>query len=102
MRNRRCSEERRMTDPAGLASEQFCYLTTRGRMSGEPRTIEIWFGLIGNTVYMLAGDGPQANWVKNAIKTPQVTIRIRNRDISARARFVGDDAEDALARRLLY
>ena len=35
-----------MTDQpfAELAAEQFCYLTTTGRTSGEPRTIEIWFG----------------------------------------------------------
>ena len=38
-----------MTDSpfADLAAEQFCYLTTTGRTSGEPRTIEIWFGTEG-------------------------------------------------------
>jgi hypothetical protein len=30
----------------GLAEEDYCYLTTTGRVSGEPREIEIWFGLV--------------------------------------------------------
>ena len=31
-------------DPA-LAGESYCYLTTRGRVTGQPHTIEIWFGM---------------------------------------------------------
>ncbi len=41
-------------DPA-LAGEQYCYLTTTGRVTGRPHTIEIWFALDGGTLYMLAG-----------------------------------------------
>jgi hypothetical protein len=33
-----------------LADEDYCYLTTAGRVSGEPREIEIWFGLDGRTL----------------------------------------------------
>jgi deazaflavin-dependent oxidoreductase (nitroreductase family) len=90
-----------MTDPISLANERYCYLTTRGRTTGEPRRIEIWFSLSGRTIYILAGDGPEANWVKNAVKTPDVIIEIRNRTFTARARAVGDQAEDVLARRPL-
>jgi deazaflavin-dependent oxidoreductase (nitroreductase family) len=90
-----------MTAPTDWADERYCYLTTNGRVSGEPRTIEIWFGFSGKTVYMLAGDGAEANWVKNAVKTPKVAIRIRDQNFSAQARLVIDIAEAALARRLL-
>ena len=31
-------------DPA-KADEDYCYLTTTGRISGRPREIEIWFAL---------------------------------------------------------
>lgn len=37
------------------ADEDFCYLTTRGRVSGQPHEIEIWFAADGETLYMLAG-----------------------------------------------
>ena len=38
-----------------LAAEDYCYLTTTGRVSGEPREIEIWFALEGGSLYMLSG-----------------------------------------------
>ena len=41
--------------PSRAADEDYCYLTTTGRVSGEPREIEIWFGLAGDTLYMLSG-----------------------------------------------
>jgi deazaflavin-dependent oxidoreductase (nitroreductase family) len=84
-----------------LASEQYCYLTTTGRRSGEPREIEIWFGLEGQTVYMLAGGGRGADWVRNLMRQPRVQVRIGDRDFAGRARVVIDPDEDARARRLL-
>jgi len=54
-------------DPA-LAGEDYCYLTTTGRLSGEPREIEIWFSLDDGVLYMLAGGGRRANWVRNIVR----------------------------------
>lgn len=90
-------------DPAA----QYCYLTTTGRVSGEPREIEIWFGLIASTVYMLSGSGedesgPKAHWVRNILKTPAVTVRIRETTYSGVGRVVERGAdEDAAARALV-
>ena len=84
-----------------LADEDYCYLTTTGRMSGEPRKIEIWFGLEGDTLYMLSGGRDRSNWVKNLIAEPEVTVRIADRSFEGRARVVTDVDEDARARRLL-
>ena len=84
-------------DPA----EDYCYLTTTGRVSGEPRTIEIWFGLEGDTLYMLSGGRDRSNWVKNLVREPSVSVRIGDETKSGRARVVDDAGEDALARRLL-
>jgi len=85
-----------------LASESFCYLTTTGRRTGRLHTIEIWFALNGTTLYMLSGGGGQADWVKNARKTPQVSIRIGNHVFSGHARDVSNSEEDALARRIVH
>jgi deazaflavin-dependent oxidoreductase (nitroreductase family) len=85
-----------------LASEEYCYLTTRGRRTGNSRTIEIWFGLVGDTLYMLSGGRDRSNWVRNLQRDPAVTIRIGRAVYAGRARVVGSDSEeDALARRLL-
>ena len=84
-----------------FAEDDFCYLTTRGRVTGRPHTIEIWFALHGTTLYMLSGGGARADWVKNVQHTPEVTVRLRDRQFTGSARVVGHPDEDALARRLL-
>jgi deazaflavin-dependent oxidoreductase (nitroreductase family) len=84
-----------------LASESFCYLTTVGRRTGKPHTIEIWFARENGTLYLLSGGGDRADWVRNVRKTPAVQVRIGTRRVSARAREVEAPEEDALARRLL-
>ena len=87
-------------DPA-LAAEDYCYITTTGRVSGKPHTIEIWFGVRDSTLYILAGGGEKSDTVQNARKAPEVSIRIRRKRFAGRARAVTRRAEDALARRLL-
>jgi deazaflavin-dependent oxidoreductase (nitroreductase family) len=92
-----------MAVDSSLASESYCYLTTTGRVSGEPREIEIWFGLDGQTLYMLSGGVERSDWVKNLIREPEVRVRLGERSFRGRARIVsdGDGEEDARARRLL-
>jgi deazaflavin-dependent oxidoreductase (nitroreductase family) len=84
-----------------LGALDYCYLTTKGRRSGSPHTIEIWFALRGEAVYLLAGGGDGSDWVKNVRSDPTVGLRLGDRDLICKARLVGDPEEDALARRLL-
>jgi deazaflavin-dependent oxidoreductase (nitroreductase family) len=86
---------------AVLADEDYCYITTAGRVSGKPHTVEIWFGASGDTIYVLAGKGHDADFVKNAKKEPAADVRIGETMFIGQARVVGDAIEDALARRLL-
>ena len=88
-------------DLTALAEEEYCYLTTTGRISGEPREIEIWFGLRGSTLYMLSGGRDRSNWVKNLTRDSRVTVRIGGRRLDGTARIVEEGDEDAVARRLL-
>ena len=90
-----------MSTFAAFRTEQYCYLTTTGRVSGEPRTIEIWFATEGGVLYMLAGSGDKAQWVRNLRKQPLASIRIAETHFAVSARDVADDEEEALARRLL-
>jgi deazaflavin-dependent oxidoreductase (nitroreductase family) len=84
-----------------LASEDFCYITATGRVTGKPREIEIWFGANGDTIYMLSGGREKSDWVKNIRKTPEVSVRIGEQRCRGRGRIVTGKDEDALARRLL-
>jgi len=84
-----------------LKQEDYCYLTTTGRVTGNPHTIEIWFGLKDSTLYILSGGGDKSDWVKNLRKNPEVTVRIAKQTFNATARIVEDEAEQMTARNLL-
>jgi len=84
-----------------LADELYCYLTTTGRVTGDPHEIEIWFGLKDETLYLLSGNMDQSDWVKNLLKDPSVSVRIADINFYATARIVTDKQEETEARNLL-
>ncbi len=90
-----------MPDFAALADEDFCYLTTTGRVTGRPHEIEIWFALVPETLYMLSGGGDRSDWVKNLRRNPDVIVRIAGKEFGGLAREARGAEEDELARRLL-
>jgi deazaflavin-dependent oxidoreductase (nitroreductase family) len=87
--------------PAQYADDDFCYLTTIGRVSGRPHTIEIWFALESDTVYLLSGGGDGSDWVRNLRDDPTVGLRLGDHDLICKGRVVEDPQEDALARRIV-
>jgi deazaflavin-dependent oxidoreductase (nitroreductase family) len=89
-------------DLQALAEDDFCYLTTTGRNSGRTHTIEIWFALNGQKLYLLSGGRDKSDWVKNLQSQPEVQVRIRERVFSGQARLVTDQQEDALARKIVF
>ncbi|HLL57802.1 MAG TPA: nitroreductase family deazaflavin-dependent oxidoreductase [Rubrobacteraceae bacterium] len=89
------------TNLLSLAAEEFCYLTTVGRVTGRPHEIEIWFAVENRILYMLSGGGDRSDWVKNMRRNPEVAIWIDGKTFEGRARVVENEDEDTLARRLL-
>jgi deazaflavin-dependent oxidoreductase (nitroreductase family) len=82
--------------------DDYCYLTTRGRITGTPHEIEIWFAREGATLYLMAGAGDGSDWVRNLRADPAVTVRLRDVTFAATARVVeAGTEEDALARRVV-
>ncbi len=92
-------------DPRQWEHDAFCYLTTTGRTTGNPHTIEIWFALDPGDptrLAMMAGGGRKSDWVRNIAQTPDVTIKLGPLLFPATARVIApDDADDPLIRRLL-
>jgi deazaflavin-dependent oxidoreductase (nitroreductase family) len=84
-----------MDELSAATDDDFCYLTTRGRVSGRPHEIEIWFALDGRRLYLLAGGGDRSDWVRNLRAEPAVTVRLRDTTYAATARVVeaGDESE---------
>ena len=79
--------------PEWWADEQYCYLTTRGRVTGRLHEIEIWFGVHEGRVYMISGGGERADWVKNLQAGPGVKSRVGEDEREARAHLVKDGGE---------
>lgn len=75
------------------ADVENCYLTTIGRRSGRAHEIEIWFGVVGDTLYLISGNGEKADWYRNALVNPAVTVRIE-RDVRAGVARAVTDAEE--------
>jgi len=86
---------------ASLKDEEYCYLTTTGRVTGKPHEVEIWFGANNTSLYLLSGGMDRSDWVKNFLKNPTVKIRIAEHTFTGIARLVGEEKEETMARYLL-
>jgi deazaflavin-dependent oxidoreductase (nitroreductase family) len=78
-----------------LEREQYVYLTTRGRNSGLPREIEIWFTHHEGRFYVIA-EYPSSQWVQNLRAHPRAHLRLGERQFEAKARILSADDDSEL------
>jgi deazaflavin-dependent oxidoreductase (nitroreductase family) len=85
------------------AEEDVCYLETVGRVSGQKRIVELWFGAEPQRakVYFLAGGGERTHWVRNIAANPRVRVRIAGRTHDGRGALITGTDDEAVARQLL-
>jgi deazaflavin-dependent oxidoreductase (nitroreductase family) len=87
-----------VTSIDALATTEFCYLTTRGRRTGSPHRIEIWFAAHDDGAYLLS-DSNQADWYRNLVADPSVTLQIAEETrITTAAPVDPDDPANASVR----
>ena len=75
-------------------------LTTTGRRTGRPRTVGLNYATDEGTVYVVSGFG-QADWYRNLLAQPQVTVQIGRSTWTAMARPVTAADEARRARALI-
>ena len=80
----------------GVAPRTFALLETTGRQSGLPRHTPVGNGLVGDTFWLVAAHGTQADYVRNLQVNPSVRVKIGPRWRSGNAVPLPDD--DATAR----
>ena len=73
----------------------YLYLTTRGRKSGQPREIEIWFTEYQGRFYVIA-EYETAHWLQNIRAHPEVQVRVAGRTFPARARVLSTKSNASL------
>jgi deazaflavin-dependent oxidoreductase (nitroreductase family) len=70
-------------------------ITTKGRKTGLPRRIEIWFHNLDGRLYITGLPG-QRDWYANMLANPEFTFHLKGSvkaDLPARARPITDKAE---------
>jgi len=82
--------DQNQADQNQAALNAYLYLTTVGRISGQPRQIEIWFVESYGNFYILAEHFHNAQWVKNIKQNPRVHVRIGDREFDATARALDE------------
>jgi len=91
-----------MDELLDAAEDDFCYLTTRGRVTGRPHEIEIWFAASGRTLYLLSGGQDRSDGVRNLRADPAGTVRVRDTTYDATARVVEESEESERGRTLVF
>ena len=92
-----------MTLDGRLAAQTYCYLETTGRVTGRRHVVEMWFAADPDRrrVYMLSGGRDESDWVRNIRHDGRVRVRVGSRTLGGNARWIEDEPDDPLARRLL-
>ena len=66
-------------------------LTTIGRKTGLPRTVELRFTYLNGCFYVSSSKVEGKHWCQNMIKNPAVEISARGEKLSGLAKLVTDD-----------
>jgi deazaflavin-dependent oxidoreductase (nitroreductase family) len=86
----------------GLAPKAFALLETIGRRTGKPRPVCVANGLDGDTFWVVAAHGDQADWVRNIRHDHRVRVLAGRRWRTGRAFILPDDDTAARSRQLPY
>jgi deazaflavin-dependent oxidoreductase (nitroreductase family) len=86
----------------GLAPKAFALLETTGRRTGQPRYTPVVTGLDGDTFWLIAAHGRQADYVRNLIAHPAVRVKVCGEWRTGAAALVPDHDVAARSRTLPY
>lgn len=76
-------------------------LTTKGRKTGKPDSVDIWFAYAVGTIYA-SHEGEHPDWMKNLKKNELVEIEIDSLKFEAIARIVREGDSLKLGKKSLY
>ena len=73
-------------DFSRVADEKYIFLTTRGRKTGNPHTVELWFAIAEMEIY-LSHEGAYTDWMKNILEDNRVEFKIGKIQFRGNARI---------------
>ena len=87
---------------AGFAPTAFALLETTGRRTGTARHTPVGNGLDGDTFWLVAAHGAQADYVRNLRAEPRVRVKVRGTWRAGTATVLPGDDPVARSRTLPY
>ncbi len=69
-----------------FTDKKYIYLTTIGRRTGNPHTVELWFAISGGKIY-LSHEGVYTDWMRNIIEDDRIEFRVRDIQFKGIARI---------------
>jgi len=79
---------------ARVAVEKLIHVTTHGRKTSLPHTVELWFAVHNGKVY-LSHEGEETDWMKNIRCDNQVSFEIGRENFTGIVRSLGNEMEEA-------
>jgi deazaflavin-dependent oxidoreductase (nitroreductase family) len=83
-----------LSELAEVGSAKFIHLTSTGRKTGKPHTVELWFAVNDGKVY-LSHEDEETDWMRNIKKNAQVTFEISGKNFTGKARYLNDLEDEA-------
>jgi len=89
------------TKLAKVAHEKHIYLTTIGRKTGNPHTVELWFAVATDKIY-LSHEGGYTDWMKNILVDDCVHFKIGTTQFNGKARLITEREAFTRGKHVLY
>jgi F420H(2)-dependent quinone reductase len=89
-----------LTRLGAIADRSTLRITTRGRKTGKPHTVTIWFVVDGRTIFLGTLDADR-DWVRNLEKSPEVMLDVDGLRLRGHATPIADVALEGRVRDLL-
>ena len=77
-----------------LRSQKFIHLTTKGRKTGRPHSVELWFAASDGKVF-LSHEGKETDWMKNIKQKGEVSFEIGGEKFTGKAHHIEEHTQEA-------
>ncbi len=81
-----------------LERTDYMDLTTKGRKTGKPRTVELSYVLQGDEILCLAGSGGNVDWYQNLLRHPNISVSVGKMKLKDKAEPISGDRKKLLLR----
>lgn len=73
-----------------LIGRMILLLTTTGRRTGLPRVVPLQYEALDGVIYVASALGQEADWFRNIVANPEVTVRLKSRQFRGEAKPITD------------